>query len=191
MKRFFSFVAAVAFAVLVAGCAAVPRDVTQSDIDMLALEIRNLGPAVDAEEAERAARIAYTYSLQLAQEYNVTDNPIIHNTKVNNGWRERGLCVHWAEDIEKRLNAENFQTLELHRAIAEGNEFRIDHSTAIISARGETMNEGVVLDPWRTGGLLFWSPTLKDQRYFWEPQQLVLERKYQAKLQREAGVVAN
>ncbi|WP_342751908.1 hypothetical protein [Roseobacter denitrificans] len=160
---------------------------TQNDINMLAREIRNLSPNVDPQEADRAAHIAYTYSLQLAEEYNVTDIPIIHNAKVNNGWRARGLCVHWAEDIQKRLNAEDFQTLEMHRAIAEGNELRIDHSTAIISARGETMNDGIVLDPWRTGGLLYWSPTLEDQRYFWEPQQLVLERKYQAKIAREAG----
>ncbi len=187
MTRVFSFVIVIGVAVLLAACSPAPRDVTQDDINMLAREIRNLSPEVDPAEADRAAFIAYTYSLQLAEEYNVTDNPIIHNAKVNNGWRARGLCVHWAEDIQKRLNAEGFQTLEMHRAIAEGSELRIDHSTAIISARGDTMNDGVVLDPWRTGGLLYWSPTLDDQRYFWEPQQLVLERKYQAKLERKGG----
>lgn len=131
--------------------------------------------------------IAYTYSLQLAEEYNVTDGPIIHNAKVNNGLRERGICVHWAEDIEKRLKAEDFKTLQVHRAISEGSEFRIDHSTAIISLRGEGLEEGVVLDPWRYGGLLYWAPTLEDSRYFWEPQMEVLHRKYQRQLESEQG----
>ncbi|MFC3119016.1 hypothetical protein ACFOHS_15610 [Jhaorihella thermophila] len=57
----------------------------------MAREIRALGPDVSAEEASRAAQIAYTYSLQLKKEYNVTDPPIIHNAKVINGFRERGL----------------------------------------------------------------------------------------------------
>lgn len=172
---------------VVGGCAPAPRNVTQNDIDQLAAEIQSLGQGVDAAEAQRAAQIAYSYSLQLAEEYNVTDGPIIHNTKVNNGLRERGLCVHWAEDIEKRLKQENFRTLQIHRAIAEGNEIRIDHSTAIVSRRGDTMEEGVVLDPWRYGGLLYWAPTLEDSKYYWEPQQRVLERKYRAKLERQAG----
>lgn len=160
-----------------AGCAPPERTVTQSDIDMLAVEIENLDAAVDPAEARSAAQIAYMYSLQLAEEYNVTDPPIIHNAKVNNGWRERGICVHWAEDIEARLNAEGFDTLEVHRAIADGRAVRIDHSTAVISAKGESMEEGIVLDPWRYSGLLFWSPTLEDERYDWEPQRTVLLRK--------------
>ncbi|MEM9578677.1 MAG: hypothetical protein AAF999_16905 [Pseudomonadota bacterium] len=172
---------------LLCGCAAPPKTVTQTQIDGLAQQISGLGTGVDPEEAGLAAQIAYTYSLQLAEEYNVTDNPIIHNAKVNNGLRERGICVHWAEDIEKRLNAEGFKTLEVHRAIAEGNEFRIDHSTAIISRRGDSIEEGIVLDPWRYGGLLYWAPTLEDSKYFWEPQMEVLHRKYQRRLKARQG----
>jgi hypothetical protein len=165
-------------AIFVLGACATPTPtVTQNDIDGLALQIKALGEGIDSAEAERAAYLAFTYSLQLREEYNVTDSPIIHNTKVNNGWRERGLCVHWAEDLEARLDAEGFQTLEVHRAIAEGNEFRIDHSTAVISRRGDSMQEGVVLDPWRHGGRLYWAPTLEDSKYFWEPQMTVLQRK--------------
>ncbi len=182
MTVFVRLIVMIAIPVL-AGCAAAPRSVSQSDIDLLAAQIESLGPEVDAGEAQRAATIAYKYSLQLAEEYNVTSNPILHNTKVNNGLRERGLCVHWAEDIEKRLNAENFRTLEIHRAIAEGNAFRIDHSTSVISKRGDSMEEGVVLDPWRFGGVLYWAPTLEDDKYYWEPRQQVLERKYRRKLE--------
>ena len=185
MTRVVTLIGAAGLSVLLAACGPVPRDVTQNDIDMLAVEIKGMGADVDPDEAARAAEIAYTYSLQLAEEYNVTDNPIIHNTKVNNGWRERGICVHWAEDIEARLNQEGFETLQIHRAIAEGSELRIDHSTAIISQKGDSLEEGVVLDPWRYGGLLFWSPTLADERYFWEPRLTVLSRKADA----ESGAV--
>lgn len=185
MVRQIKLLVAVGLMALLVACSNAPRNVSQNDIDLLAVEIKNLGAEVDPEEADRAANIAYTYSLQLAEEYNVTDSPIIHNAKVNNGLRPRGICVHWAEDVEARLKAENFKTLQIHRAIAEGNEFRIDHSTAIISKRGDPLEAGVVLDPWRYGGLLYWSPTLADSKYYWEPRLDVLQRKYQAKIDSE------
>lgn len=176
---------------LLSACGPAPREVTRGDIDMLALEIQQLGTEVDPGEAARAAQIAYQYSLQLAEDYNVTDNPIVHNAKVNNGLRDRGICVHWAEDIEARLNQEGFQTLEIHRAIAEGSDFRIDHSAAVVSKKGDSFDQGIVLDPWRYGGLLFWSPTLEDDRYPWEPRLTVLERKYAAKIARDNAPEAN
>lgn len=185
MARLIMALKMIALVAVLGACAQAPQQVTQADIALLSQEISALGADVDPVEAEQAAYLAYTYSLQLREAYNVTDSPIIHNAKVNNGWRERGICVHWAEDIEARLNQEGFETLEVHRAIAEGSELRIDHSSAVISARGETMEEGIILDPWRFGGFLYWSPTLEDEKYFWEPRLTVLARKADA----ESGAI--
>jgi hypothetical protein len=146
-------------------------------IGALTNAILALGPGVDPEEAARAARLAYDYTEVLVIEYEIVDPPIIHNMKVNAGLKPRGLCWHWAEDIERRLKAENFRTLDIHRAIANaGFDFRIDHSTAIISRKGDGMHDGIVLDPWRTGGDLVWVPTTRDT-YAWEPQREVFARK--------------
>lgn len=148
--------------------------------------IMSLGPGIDPEEAARAARIAISYAQQLKVEYGVTDPPIIHNIKVNSGLRPRGLCWHWAEDMEKRLKLEDFKTLELHRAIANASHpIRIEHSTAIISRRGDTMPEGMVLDPWRFGGTLFFSPVLEDPSYVWEPRAEVLAAKQEQRRREE------
>ncbi len=173
---------------VVAGCAGTSPDgpplADAAEITALEKGIRALGPDVDPEEAARAARIAYEYTHQLAREYQITDPPLIHNTKVNLGLRPRGLCWHWAEDMEARLMREGFRTLDLHRAIANAdNPFRIDHSTAIISARGTGYMDGMVLDPWRKGGVLFWSPTQTDPHYVWRPRLEVLHEK---RLRRQA-----
>ena len=123
------------------------------------------------------ARISFEYARQLRQDYGVTDSPLVHNTKVNMGLRQRGLCYQWADDIEARLRQENLQTLDLHRAIANSTNIRIEHSTPIISARGDGMYQGIVLDGWRNGGFLFWSPTLEDTKYKWVARQKVFEQK--------------
>src|SRR6056297_3326727 len=154
-----------------------PPPGTAQDVARLERAILSLGPEVDPEEAQRAARIAYEYTHQLAREYQITDPAIIHNTKVNMGLKPRGLCWHWAKDIEERLNRENFTTLQLHRAIANADNVRLEHSTAIISRRGDNMYDGIVLDPWRKGGVLFWVRLPDDTRYEWYPRAEVLAAK--------------
>lgn len=171
----------LAFAVL-AACSGPtgpngPPPGTPQDVAQLAQEIRMLGPDVDPEEARRAAQVTYAYTHQLAQEYQITDPPLIHNTKVNMGVKPRGLCWHWARDVELRLRKENFQTLNLHRAVANHNNMRLEHSTAIISAKGDTLHDGIILDPWRKGGVLFWSPVREDSRYEWYSRDQVLAEK--------------
>ncbi|KAA0917464.1 hypothetical protein FLO80_05290 [Aquicoccus porphyridii] len=161
--------------VLLAACAE-PGPPEQTEIADLARAIRALDAQVDPAEAERAAQIAYLYPLQLAREYEVTDPPLVHNTKVNMGLRPRGLCWHWAEDMERRLKQEGFETLVIHRAIANSDRvLRIDHSTAIVAAKGAGMYDGIVLDPWRKGyGRLTWMRTVEDRQYEWKPQHEVL-----------------
>lgn len=177
--------ALMGLALMALGACSTPPPSSGDDVQRLATQIQSLGPEVDPEEANRAARLAYSYTAQLAQEYEITDPPLIHNAKVNKGLRPRGLCWHWAEDIERRLKQEQFETLTLHRAIANAdNPFRIDHSTAIISRKGDSMYDGVVLDPWRYGGVLYWSPLPDDTRYDWVPREVVLEKRRQEQVAR-------
>ena len=158
-----------------------PAPGTPQEIAALAQGIMALGAEVDPEEAMRAARVTYDYTYQLAREYEITDGPLIHNTKVNMGTRPRGLCWHWAQDIEARLKQENFKTLDLHRAVANSFNIRLEHSTALISKKGDHFKNGIVLDPWRKGGVLFWSRTAEDRRYDWMPRDEVLAIKGQQK----------
>ena len=124
-------------------------------------------------------------ALALARSYNITDSPYVHNVKVNNGQRARGLCWHWAEDMELRLRQESFRTLTVHRAIAQSFP-GFEHSTSVISRRGDPMQRGIVVDPWRAGGRLFWSPVLRDD-YEWRPRMEVLAEKW---LKRQGGAPA-
>lgn len=162
---------------LLASCASTqspgdPRpEVEQRRISDLNRALLELDGEIDAGEAQRAARIAIEYTQQLALEYEITGSPIMHNLLVNLGAKPRGLCVDWTSDLLARLQQEHFYSFELHWGIANyENAFRLEHSTVIISARGDTLYRGLVLDPWRHSGELFWSPTLQDQEYEWRPQ---------------------
>ncbi|WP_432816933.1 hypothetical protein [Sulfitobacter sp. JB4-11] len=173
-------IALLSLVVLAACTSGPPPRGTAPEIAALASEIRTLSPQVDPAEARRAATIAYDQTHSLALAYQITDSPLVHNAKVNAGTKPRGLCYHWAEDMERRLNAEEFRTLDLKRAIANSEtRFLIEHSTAVITAKGTSMEAGIVLDPWRNGGRLFWSRVATDKRYDWLPREEVLRRRGQ------------
>ena len=154
-------------------CAARFEPATKADVDALAAQLVALSSEVDPEEAQQAARLAYARTEELRVAYQITDPPLVHNAKVNMGLRPRGLCWQWADDLESALRAAKFRSFALHRAIANATTIRIDHSTVIISARGQGMFDGIVLDPWRKGGMLTWVATTQDPEYKWVPRAKV------------------
>ena len=123
------------FLLVLAACGSYgPQKVEANEVARLHAGLMALDASIDPEEAVRAARIAFSYTRVLAQEYGITDPPLIHNTKVNMGLRPRGLCWHWAEDMENRLVSENFQSFDVLRAIANAeSDWLIDHSTVLLA----------------------------------------------------------
>lgn len=190
-------IAALIATLALAACAAAPDPVPEvtrtqapqvapaAAISDLAAAIRKLGPDVDPAEADRVARIAMEYPLQLVVDWNVTDGPLVHNMKVNAGLRPAGLCYQWADAMQARLAQEDLQTLTLHRAIANSeNPLLIQHSTVIVSRRGVDMFAGIILDPWRDSGDLFWAPVTEDKRYKWIPRAVVFESRAEREARR-------
>lgn len=152
---------------LFAGCTTGPH-VQHNDPAGLAPAIAGLGPNVDPDEARRAAQITQSYALQLAQEYQITDPPWTHNYKVHRGERPRGICNHFTEDILARLQQEQFKTLTLHWATSPTSLLQGVHHAPAISAKGDRVEDGIILDAWRDGGRLFWAPVQADPSYNWQ-----------------------
>jgi hypothetical protein len=163
---------------LLAACAA-PPPAGPASRNGLERAILALGPGVDPAEARRAAVVAHEHPLALARDWGVDAPPLVHNARVNLGLRPKGLCFHWADEMYLRLSAERFRTLDLHLAVANAdNPFRLEHSTAVITARGAPMEAGLVLDPWRLGrGALHWDAVVRDAGYGWRPRADVLAEK--------------
>ncbi len=185
--------AALLMLVLLAACGTkTPSQGTEAQITALAATIRNMSPLVDPAEASRAAHVAYSATYQLARAYQITDPALVHNAKVNAGKKPRGLCYHWAEDMQALLDAEGFTTIGTARAIANtGKNYFIEHSTVVITVKGAPMKTGIVVDPWRYAGTLFWAPVREDTRYAWKLREDVLRARGQIRyIQRTVGALA-
>ena len=133
----------------------------------LSAELRALDPSVDEREADLLATTAAVKCTELAREYKPLLVSWLNNNLVNSGFRPRGLCWHWRDDLFPHLHRLHLQTLDLHLATAKRGSF-FEHSAIVVTAAGRPFSEGIVLDPWRSGGSLFWEKVSSD-RHPWEP----------------------
>ena len=126
-----------------------------------------LSATVDKTEAMLVAETAVRESAVLAEEYQLVRPAVAHNLLVALGIKDRGLCYHWTEDLMKRLQALDLKSLQLYWGVAHrGSELR-EHNCVVVSAKGKGFFKGIVLDPWRNSGNLFWARVTKDD-YPWK-----------------------
>jgi hypothetical protein len=130
-------------------------------------DLASLNGHQNLAEAGRLAETAINYSYHLAEEYRVVRPAIFHNLLVRIGLKDRGLCYQWTEDLMNRLYLMQLKSFQLHWGVAyRGSELR-EHNTVVVTARGQPFLEGIVLDPWRNSGNLFWA-RIKDDHYPWK-----------------------
>jgi hypothetical protein len=190
MSRFFSlpywlriacvFLALSGFASAAQAGKKDPAFATSADDPVLRARIVALAPNIDPEEARRVAAIAYTIGRELKKEWKVVWPPGLQNFLVNTKQRKGGLCFQFAERLLLRLNEQKWETLEFHWA-ESFERTASEHNVIVVTAKGQSFYQGIILDNWRYGGRLVWGPVIEDPHYKWhenKPQFLkVLARR--------------
>jgi hypothetical protein len=176
MSRFFSipcrlqiagiFLALAAFAAAAQPQKKDPAFATSADDPVLRGRITALAPNIDPEEARRVAEIAYTIGRDLKREWKVVWPPGLQNFLVNTGRRKGGLCFQFAERLLLRLSELKWDTLEFHWA-ESFERTASEHNVIVVTAKGQSFYQGIILDNWRYGGRLVWGPLVEDPHYKW------------------------
>lgn len=135
-------------------------------INNLYQAIMSLGPNIKPSEAKFVAREAVLYPKVLANRYKLMSPPLFHNVLVNYGKRPRGLCYQWTRDMGLQINRP-MKSLQFFHAVAFRRNYWKEHSTLVVAAKGKGVPDGIVLDPWRNSGVLFWSRVKEDKKYPW------------------------
>jgi len=123
-----------------------------------------LSPTVDPAEAELVSVTAHQMARDLAKEYRLVLNPPFQNFLVNIGMREKGYCAHYTRDMGRKMKEFHLKTLVLHWGAAYARQ-PDESNCLVVTARNQPFPDGVVLDAWRNGGRLYWSPLMKDREY--------------------------
>jgi len=138
----------------------------QKKIEELRKAIMTLGPNIVPSEANFVAREAVLYPKILANRYNLVSPALYHNVLVNYGKRPRGLCWQWTHDMGKQINRP-MKSLHFFHGVAFRRNYWREHSTLVVAARDKGVPDGIVLDPWRNSGDLYWNHVKDDTKYPW------------------------
>lgn len=134
----------------------------------LSRDLQQLSPTVNAREADRFAVTAIEESAKLSSDFKPFIHPWMNNGLVNTGLRKRGLCYQWRDDLFPFLHRLNLKTLEMHLTSSRRDTMR-EHHGIIVTAKGQRFEDGLVIDPWRHGGRLWWGRLADDKGHPWKP----------------------
>jgi len=140
----------------------------QEKAHRLSHDLQQLAPIVSSGEADKMAVAAIEESAKLSVEYKPMRLPWMNNWLINRGLRKRGLCYQWRNDLFPHLFRLKSKTLKLHLATTRrGTPF--EHNGIVVTAQGQPFEQGIILDPWRKGGRLWWGSFEQDKRHPWKP----------------------
>lgn len=157
------------FSLLLASCVNVGTPETRrGQVLQLSQDLQKLSPAVSAKEADELALTAIETSARLSEDFKPMCLPWANNALKNAGLRKRGLCYEWRDDLYPHLHVLNLKTMDLHLTSAFRGTPR-EHNGIIVTARGQRFENGLILDPWRRGGRLWWGTFAQDKKHKWKP----------------------
>ncbi len=133
--------------------------------DLIALHQSNQTAAVQAE-ADAIAKIIIETIYALSQEYRVAVSALVHNVLINTGFRKKGFCYHYVDDLREALGTKDWKQFDIHWGEAWPKDFR-ENNALIITAEGKPFETGIAVDSWRTAGKPFWTP-VKGDRFPWK-----------------------
>jgi len=123
---------------------------------------------VDGKEAKDLAKKSIIYSHTLAKEYNLVQPPLFQNFLVNIGLRKKGLCWQFAYDMLSFVKKQNYKSFDYYIGGANIGQYWSEHNVLVVTCKGCKFEDGILLDPWRNSGDLYFSKLKDDKKYRWK-----------------------
>lgn len=122
---------------------------------------------VKRSEAKDLARKAIKHSEKLAHDYKLVKPPLFQNFLVNVGLRKKGLCWQFAYDMLAFVKKQHYKSFDYYIGGANIGSYWDEHNVLVVTCKGCSFDKGVLLDPWRDSGKLFFCKVKNDKKYKW------------------------
>ena len=142
-----------------------PNEVAKAE--ELGQQLARLSRGVDPNEAKLLAEFAYATVARLRQEYRMFGTPIFNNFLVYHGWKKRGYCFQWTEDLLLALDRLELKTLELHWGDTHRDTWR-ENNCVVVTAKGQPFERGMILECWHHFGHIRWNLVLSDEDPYYD-----------------------
>ena len=149
------------------GCRVTPSLPSHQHQEALTHLLASLDESIPPQEAYALSRDIFLYTARLTERFALVRPPWFHNTLVNLGLRQKGLCYHWSDALYLHLHEGEYPHFDFLLSGANIGSYWFEHNSVVVVAKGHSFEEGVVLDPWRNSGELFFSKVTEDKAYHW------------------------
>ncbi len=129
---------------------------------------REIYPEISDDESQELKKEAGILSAglikgigELQQRYKIGTFPIIHNLLIDVGFKKRGACKHWAEDLLTLIDSWEHPHYTSYWAEAHPGNI-LEHNVAVLAPKNTSFEKGILIDPWRTAGKPFWIRVSQD-----------------------------
>jgi len=163
-KKFFKL---LCLSFLLTSCAVKSPIRDESQVLKLTHLLQSLDANISIGEATQLSSALFTQTALLSTQFKMTSPPQYHNFLVNVGLKDKGLCYHWSDALYAYFSQEKYPSFAFHLMGANIGEYWREHNALVVSAKGQEPKEGLVIDPWRDAGKLYFSKVVDDRAYHW------------------------
>jgi len=164
MRKYYSFFITL---FICTACTVQPVEPPKSKVIYLSLLLDSLDSQSNTAESMALSRDIFKKTNQLTKEFQLTSPPLWHNLLVNMGIRQKGLCFHWSDALYLYLKRQHYRGFSFHLVGANIGSYFREHNALVITSKKEKIQEGVLIDPWRNSGELYFSKIENDTTYRW------------------------
>lgn len=165
---FMKYIITILLTILFIGCSAsniqVEKNLTK---DKLAILLSSLNNKVNKKEAKILSNEMFKQSQFLKESYDLVSPPLFQNFLVNIGLKDKGLCWQFAYDMLKHAKSLDLKSFDYYIGGANIGDYWREHTTLVVTCKDCNFSDGIVLDPWRNSGELFYSKVKNDTQYVW------------------------
>lgn len=121
-------------------------------------------------EASEIALALFSKTKELKKSYRMSAIPLWQNFLSNMGLKPAGECHHWTKDLLNHIKPIERKFFNVTWAESKPGTIH-EHNTTMIFPKWGSFEDGLLFDPWRTGGDPFWRAPKKDKHFHWKKWQ--------------------
>jgi len=169
-KHFFKY---LFFLFFLLGCTVKPVQAPKNEVEQLSSKLQALQSGISYKKSRLLAQDIFKQTQRLTKKFELTSPPLWHNFLVNIGIREKGLCYHWSDALYVHLEQKNYEHFSFYLIGANIGKYFSEHNALLIVSKGaRSIKGGVVIDPWRESGKLYFTTVENDKEYTWKRRKV-------------------
>ncbi len=143
-------------------------ETSQYQVEELAEKLMTLHDGVPAEEARGLSQEIFLESAKLRKKFKPVSEPHFNNFLINIGMQDQGLCYQWSDALYIHFEKSRYPHFDFHLLVSDQGKYFSEHNVLVVVAKGENVMDGIIIDPWREAGSVYFVKVKDDHGYKWK-----------------------